>query len=48
VAWLGELLGIAHEDEVVRGAGDRQDIGQGHLAGLVDEQCVDAAGELLT
>jgi hypothetical protein len=47
VAWLGELLGIAHEDEVARGAGDRLDVGQGHLAGLVDEQCLDTACELL-
>ena len=35
------------QDEVPGRAGDGQDVGQRHLAGLVDEQRVDAALELL-
>ena len=45
LAGLGELLGVADQDEVPGRAG-YQDAGQRHLAGLVDKQRVHAALEL--
>ena len=47
LAGLGELLGVADQDEVPGRAGYGQDVGQRHLARLVDEQRVNAALELL-
>lgn len=47
LARLRELLGIAHQDKAPGGACHREHVGQRQLARLVDEQGVDAAGELL-
>ena len=38
---LLQLLRVAEQDQVARGAGAGQDVGQGHLAGLVDEEIVE-------
>lgn len=48
IARLGELLRVAHQDERPRCVRDGEHVGQRQLAGLVGEQHVDAAGELLT
>ena len=40
---LRELVRVAEEDERLRGAADRHDVGEGHLARLVHEEDVDAA-----
>ena len=44
---LRELVRVAQEDERSRGAAERDDVGEGHLARLVDEEDVDAAGHRL-
>ena len=46
LARMGELLRVAQKHEVARRACDREYVGQGHLAGLVHEQRVNAALEL--
>ena len=38
---LAELLGIADEHEVARGRANRDDVGERHLSGLVDEEVVE-------
>ena len=43
---LFELLGVAEEDDAARRVGGREDVGEGHLGGLVDEQHVDGLREL--
>jgi len=40
---LFELLGVAEQHEVVRGAREREHLRERHLAGLVDEQVVEPA-----
>lgn len=53
VAWVRslrdvcELLLVAEQDDAIRGLGDGDRIGEGHLPGLVDEQDVDGAGLVL-
>ena len=44
---LGQLLGVAEQDEVSRRAGDGRHVGERHLPRLVDEQDVECAVELL-
>jgi hypothetical protein len=44
--WLIELLGVPEQDDVVRGLGDGEDVGEGHLPGFVDEQQVDGRGHV--
>jgi hypothetical protein len=44
---VGELLGVAEQDDAARGLGDRDGIGQRDLARLVDEQDVDRAARVL-
>ena len=46
---LGELRGIAEQDQVARGGAHREGVGEGHLPGLVDDERVDegAAVEIL-
>jgi hypothetical protein len=46
LAGLGELLRITNHNEVLRGACDGEDVGQGQLARLVDEQGAGVAAEL--
>ena len=41
LAHVGELLRVAEQHHPARGAGDRQRVGERHLARLVDEQHVD-------
>ena len=43
---LVELLRVAEQDEAVGRAGDREDVGERHLAGLVHEQDVDRVAQL--
>ena len=47
LARLGQLLRVAEQHEVRRRARHGQDVGQGQLPGLVDEERVDAVRELL-
>ncbi len=44
---LGELHLVADEDEVAGGEAHRDGVGEGDLAGLVDDEVVEAAGQLL-
>ena len=48
LARLGQLLRVAQEHEVGGSAGDCQDVGQGELAGLVDDERVNAVRELFS
>ena len=43
---LGELLRVADEHEVAGRPGDGQDVGERELSGLVDDEVVEAAGEV--
>ncbi len=45
---VGQLLRVAKKDEPPARAGHGKRIGEGKLAGLVDEESVDALGELRT
>jgi hypothetical protein len=38
---LWQLIGVAEEDQRVSGAADRDDVGERHLAGFVDEEDVE-------
>lgn len=42
-----ELLRVTEQDDAIRGLGDGDRVGEGHLAGLVDQQDVDGAGLVL-
>src|SRR5439155_4631887 len=44
--YLRQLVRIAEEDDRARGAAHRDDVREGHLAGLVDEQRVDGPGHV--
>jgi hypothetical protein len=44
---LFELLGVAEQHEVARGAGEGEDLGERHLAGFVDEQVVELLGGIV-
>ena len=44
---LGELHLVADQDQVPGREADRDRVGEGDLAGLVDEEVVEAPGQLL-
>ena len=47
LADVRELLRVAEQHQAAAGAGDRERVGERHLARLVDEQHVDRAAQVL-